>query len=46
MNQSNNSRCEGRKLDDLLNQHFAGRGVRKDLTKLVKEVANKYPGNQ
>src|SRR5512132_327054 len=29
-----------RNLDDLLNQHFAGRVVRKDLTKLVKEGAN------
>src|SRR5262249_16703189 len=28
------------RLDDLLNQHFAGRVVRKDLTKLVKEGAN------
>jgi ATP-dependent Lon protease len=27
-------------LDDLLNRHFAGRVVRKDLTKLVKEGAN------
>ena len=27
-------------LDDLLNQHFAGKIVRKDLTKLVKEGAN------
>ena len=27
-------------LDDLLNAHFAGRVVRKDLTKLVKEGAN------
>ena len=27
-------------LDDLLHQHFAGRVVRKDLTKLVKEGAN------
>ncbi|OAN44500.1 protease Lon-related BREX system protein BrxL [Magnetospirillum moscoviense] len=27
-------------LDDLLNSHFAGRVVRKDLTKLVKEGAN------
>ncbi len=27
-------------LDDLLNQHFTGRVVRKDLTKLVKEGAN------
>jgi ATP-dependent Lon protease len=31
---------DGRILDDLLNQHFAGRVVRKDLTKLVKEGAN------
>ncbi len=29
-----------RNLDDLLNRHFAGRVVRKDLTKLVKEGAN------
>jgi ATP-dependent Lon protease len=27
-------------LDDLLNQHFPGKVVRKDLTKLVKECAN------
>ena len=27
-------------LDDLMNRHFAGRVVRKDLTKLVKEGAN------
>ena len=27
-------------IDDLLNEHFAGRVVRKDLTKLVKEGAN------
>ena len=27
-------------VDDLLNRHFAGRVVRKDLTKLVKEGAN------
>lgn len=27
-------------LDDVLNEHFAGRVVRKDLTKLVKEGAN------
>ena len=27
-------------LDNLLNTHFAGRVVRKDLTKLVKEGAN------
>lgn len=24
-------------IDDLLNQHFAGKVVRKDLTKLIKE---------
>lgn len=30
----------GTGLDDLLNQHFAGKVVRKDLTKLVKEGAN------
>src|SRR6476619_8000572 len=30
----------GRNLDELLNRHFAGRVVRKDLTKLVKEGAN------
>src|SRR5271166_4394723 len=30
----------GRSLDDLLNQRFAGKVVRKDLTKLVKEGAN------
>ena len=30
----------GRSLDDLLNRHFAGKVVRKDLTKLVKEGAN------
>ena len=27
-------------LDQLLNEHFAGRVVRKDLTKLIKEGAN------
>jgi ATP-dependent Lon protease len=27
-------------LDELLNQHFPGKVVRKDLTKLVKEGAN------
>ena len=31
---------EDSNLDDLLNEHFAGRVVRKDLTKLVKEGAN------
>ena len=33
-------KSDDRNLDDLLNQHFAGRVVRKDLTKLVKEGAN------
>ena len=27
-------------LDDKLNEHFAGRVVRKDLTQLIKEGAN------
>jgi ATP-dependent Lon protease len=27
-------------LDELLNRHFAGKVVRKDLTKLIKEGAN------
>ena len=27
-------------VDQLINQHFAGKAVRKDLTKLVKEGAN------
>lgn len=27
-------------IDELLNEHFAGRVVRKDLTKLLKEGAN------
>ncbi|MDC0362812.1 protease Lon-related BREX system protein BrxL [Halioglobus sp.] len=31
---------EEKDLDDLLNEHFAGRVVRKDLTKLIKEGAN------
>ncbi|MBW2709780.1 MAG: BREX system Lon protease-like protein BrxL, partial [Deltaproteobacteria bacterium] len=31
---------EDKSLDELLNRHFAGRVVRKDLTKLVKEGAN------
>jgi hypothetical protein len=30
----------GNALDDLLNTHFAGKVVRKDLTKLIKEGAN------
>src|SRR3954469_6933340 len=32
--------ASGTDLDDLLNRHFAGKVVRKDLTKLVKEGAN------
>ncbi len=31
---------DGRNLDTLLNTHFAGKVVRKDLTKLIKEGAN------
>ena len=31
---------EGPDLNELLNEHFAGKIVRKDLTKLVKEGAN------
>ena len=31
---------EEKTLDVLLNEHFAGRVVRKDLTKLIKEGAN------
>ena len=31
---------ENRNLNALLNEHFAGRVVRKDLTKLIKEGAN------
>ena len=34
------SNSDGRCLDELLNQHFPGKVVRKDLTKLVKEGAN------
>ncbi|MGI8668847.1 MAG: protease Lon-related BREX system protein BrxL [Aridibacter sp.] len=34
------SETETNNLDDLLNQNFAGRVVRKDLTKLIKEGAN------
>src|ERR1019366_9152630 len=34
------SKSNDRNLDDLLNRHFAGRVVRKDLTKLLKEGAN------
>ena len=32
--------AEDKDLDQLLNTHFAGRVVRKDLTKLIKEGAN------
>ena len=32
--------AEEKDLDDLLNEHFGGRVVRKDLTKLIKEGAN------
>ena len=39
MTSKNVNTCDGC-LDDLLNQHFAGKVVRKDLTKLVKEGAN------
>ncbi len=34
------SKPENSSVDELLNRHFAGRVVRKDLTKLVKEGAN------
>lgn len=37
---SNSQAVAGADLDALLNQHFAGKIVRKDLTKLVKEGAN------
>ena len=37
---SENQEMAGRDLDSLLNEHFAGKIVRKDLTKLVKEGAN------
>jgi ATP-dependent Lon protease len=37
---SNNQETENRDLDALLNDKFAGKIVRKDLTKLVKEGAN------
>lgn len=38
MNSENNNMKND--IDDLLNSHFAGRVVRKDLTKLIKEGAN------
>lgn len=37
---TSNNRPIDTSLDDLLNRHFAGKVVRKDLTKLVKEGAN------
>lgn len=37
---SNNGKTADSGLDDLLNRHFAGKVVRKDLTKLVKQGAN------
>jgi ATP-dependent Lon protease len=37
---SSNGKTVDSGLDDLLNRHFAGKVVRKDLTKLVKEGAN------
>jgi len=37
---SENQTVDGGELDSLLNEHFAGKIVRKDLTKLVKEGAN------
>lgn len=37
---SSNGKTVDTGLDDLLNRHFAGKVVRKDLTKLVKEGAN------
>ena len=37
---SSNQDVERDDLDGLLNKHFAGKIVRKDLTKLVKEGAN------
>ena len=40
INISKNSALESEDLDKLLNQHFGGRVVRKDLTKLIKEGAN------
>jgi len=40
MTSENETKVLDNSLDDLLNRHFAGRVVRKDLTKLVKEGAN------
>jgi len=36
----NQSQAEDMSLDDMLNKHFGGKVVRKDLTKLIKEGAN------
>ncbi|ETX09696.1 ATP-dependent Lon protease [Marinomonas ushuaiensis DSM 15871] len=40
VNDADASVSENEELDQLLNTHFAGRVVRKDLTKLIKEGAN------
>lgn len=40
MTSTSENKTNDTSLDDLLNQHFAGKVVRKDLTKLVKEGAN------
>ena len=40
MTSSSDAHPSSGELDDLLNQHFAGKVVRKDLTKLLKEGAN------
>ena len=40
MESENNNSLHEKGLDQLLNDHFAGRVVRKDLTKLIKEGAN------
>lgn len=40
MESANDKDLHHKELDQLLNEHFAGRVVRKDLTKLIKEGAN------
>lgn len=40
MESANDKAQSDKELDQLLNEHFAGRVVRKDLTKLIKEGAN------
>ncbi len=40
MTSNSDTNPPSRDLDELLNRHFAGRVVRKDLTKLIKEGAN------